>query len=56
MTDKMINRTLKITDLKSEQAGLARLGRCPSQCQLSKLGLGDLFKLTALLKSNFCTV
>ena len=35
------------------QVGLAGLGRCPSQYELSKMVLGDLSKPTALFKSKF---
>ena len=35
---------------------LARLGRCPSQCERSELGLRDLSKPTTLLKSKFRSI
>ena len=39
-----------------KQAGLARLGRCPSQCERSEPGFGDLSNPKTLFKSKFICI
>ena len=48
--------TFRIKFNKTLRVSKTGLGRCPSQCEQSESGLGDLSKLTALVKSMFRSI